>query len=430
MLDRKYIVENVETVEQNCQKRGVSVDVRRFAELEQQRREKQTQVELLNRQANAISKSIGKAPDADQREARKEEGRQKREEKDRVQAEIDRLEAEIDQLQRNIPNLSHPDAPVGDEKASAELARGPTALPDFDFPARDHVELGELLDLIDFESGSKVAGHGFYYLKNDAVLLELALQQFALGKLIGEGFTPIITPDLARTEILQGIGFIPRGPETQIYSIENSDLNLIATAEITLGGMYADTVFDSQQLPLRLCGVSHCYRTEAGAAGRASRGLYRVHQFTKIEMFAFTLPDQSEAMLEDFRRLECELFDQLEIPYRVIDTPTGDLGGPAYRKYDLEAWMPGRGEGGEFGEVTSTSNCTDYQARRLGIRYKIKGQKGTHFAHTLNGTAIAISRGLIALLENHQQSDGSIRVPKPLQSLIGKDVIRPVSPVR
>jgi seryl-tRNA synthetase len=406
------------------------VDVRRFAELEQQRREKQTQVEQLNRQANEISKSIGKAQDADQREARKEEGRQKREEKDRVQAEIDQLETEIDQLQRNIPNLSHPDAPVGDEKASAELARGRTALPAFDFPARDHVELGELLDLIDFESGSKVAGHGFYYLKNDAVLLELALQQFALGKLIGEDFTPIITPDLARTEILQGIGFIPRGPETQIYSIENSDLNLIATAEITLGGMYADTVFDSQQLPLKLCGVSHCYRTEAGAAGRASRGLYRVHQFTKVEMFAFTLPDQSEAMLEDFRQLECELFDQLEIPYRVIDTPTGDLGGPAYRKYDLEAWMPGRGESGEFGEVTSTSNCTDYQARRLGCRYKIKGQKGTHFAHTLNGTAIAISRGLIALLENHQQSDGSIRLPKPLQSLIGKDVIRPVSPVR
>jgi seryl-tRNA synthetase len=155
-----------------------------------------------------------------------------------------------------------------------------------------------------------------------------------------------------------------------------------------------------------------------------------VHQFTKVEMFAFTLPDQSEAMLEEFRRLECELFDELGIPYRVIDTPTGDLGGPAYRKYDLEAWMPGRGEGGEFGEVTSTSNCTDYQARRLGIRYKIKGQKGTHFVHTLNGTAIAISRGLIALLENHQQSDGSIRVPKPLQSLIGKDVIRPVSRVR
>ncbi len=427
MLDRKYILENVEEVERNCRDRGVVVDLQRFVQLEQQRRGKQAEVEQLNRQANEISKSIGKAQDAAQREARKEAGRQKREEKERVQAEIDRRETEIDQLQRKIPNLSHPDAPVGDEKACVELVRGRTPLPQFDFPPRDHVELGGLLDLIDFESGSKVAGHGFYYLKNDAVLLELALQQYALAKLVGEGFAPIITPDLARTEILQGIGFIPRGPETQIYSIENSDLNLIATAEITLGGMYADTIFDSQQLPLRLCGVSHCYRTEAGAAGRASRGLYRVHQFTKVEMFAFTLPDQSEPMLEEFRRLECELFDQLEIPYRVIDTPTGDLGGPAYRKYDLEAWMPGRGDGGEFGEVTSTSNCTDYQARRLGIRYKTKGQRGTDFVHTLNGTAIAISRALIAVLENHQQADGSIRVPPPLQSLIGKDVIRPVA---
>ncbi len=430
MLDRKYIVDHVELVEQNCRDRGVKVDVRQFVQLEQQRRARQAEVEQLNRQANEISKSIGQAPDADQREARKEEGRRKREEKERVQAEIDRWEAEIDQLQRKIPNLSHPAAPVGDEQAAVELDRGRTPLPTFDFPPQDHVELGERLDLIDFESGSKVAGNGFYYLKNDAVLLELALQQFALSLLIREGFAPIITPDLARTEILQGIGFIPRGPETQIYSVENSDLNLIATAEITLGGMYADTVFEAEQLPLRLCGVSHCYRTEAGAAGRASRGLYRVHQFTKVEMFAFTLPDQSEAMLEDFRRLECELFDQLEIPYRVIDTPTGDLGGPAYRKYDLEAWMPGRGEGGEFGEVTSTSNCTDYQARRLGIRYKIKGQRGTHFVHTLNGTAVAISRALVAILENHQQPDGSVRLPPPLQSLLGKDRIAPPPPGR
>jgi seryl-tRNA synthetase len=233
----------------------------------------------------------------------------------------------------------------------------------------------------------------------------------------------VITPDLAHSSILQGIGFIPRGPETQIYSVENTELNLIATAEITLGGMLADQVVDAEQLPMKMVGVSHCFRTEAGAAGRASKGLYRVHQFTKIEMFAFTLPEQSSAVHEELRQLECDLFDGLEIPFRVVDTATGDLGGPAYRKYDLEAWMPGRGESGEWGEVTSTSNCTDYQARRLNIRYRVKGQKGTHLVHTLNGTAIAISRALIAVMENHQRADGSIAVPKVLQPWVGKTVI-------
>ena len=175
---------------------------------------------------------------------------------------------------------------------------------------------------------------------------------------------------------------------------------------------------------MKLVGISHCFRTEAGAAGRASRGLYRVHQFTKVEMFAFTLPDQSSAVHEELRGIECEIFDALEIPFRVVDTATGDLGGPAYRKYDLEAWMPGRGDGGQWGEVTSTSNCTDYQARRLNIRYRTKGEKGTHFAHTLNGTAVAISRALIALMENHQLSDGSIKIPKALIPWVGKERIQ------
>ena len=201
------------------------------------------------------------------------------------------------------------------------------------------------------------------------------MQRYAVELLMREGFTPTITPDLARNEILQGIGFIPRGPETQIYSIADSDLSLVATAEITLGGLLSDTVLDEDRLPLKFCGISHCYRTEAGAHGRATRGLYRVHQFTKIEMFAFTLPDESDAMLDYLCELECRIFDGLGIPYRVVDTATGDLGGPAYRKFDLEAWMPGRGEAGEFGEVTSTSNCTDYQSRRLGIRYRKGGKR-------------------------------------------------------
>ncbi len=206
----------------------------------------------------------------------------------------------------------------------------------------------------------------------------------------------------------------------------DSDLSLVATAEITLGGLLADQILEAEQLPLRYCGISHCYRTEAGAHGRQTRGLYRVHQFTKVEMFAFTLPEQSDAMLDSFCQLECKIFDGLGIPYRVVDTAVGDLGGPAYRKFDLEAWMPGRGEAGEYGEVTSTSNCTDYQARRLGIRYRVKGEKGTQFVHTLNGTAIAISRAMIAILENHQQADGSIAVPPALRSLMGKDRIVPL----
>ncbi len=187
--------------------------------------------------------------------------------------------------------------------------------------------------------------------------------------------------------------------------------------------MLSGQTLEAEELPIKMVGISHCFRTEAGAAGRASKGLYRVHQFTKIEMFAFTLPDQSDQVHEELRQIECDLFDELGIPYRVVDTATGDLGGPAYRKYDLEAWMPGRGQGGEWGEVTSTSNCTDYQARRLNIRYKSKGEKGTNFVHTLNGTAIAISRALIAIMENYQEADGSIRVPVALQPWVGKSVI-------
>jgi len=424
MLDRKFIVDNAALVKENCSRRGSKADVDRFVALEAQRRQKQTTVEDLNRQANEVSKSIGKAADAAEREARKAQGRELREQKDAAQAEVDALAAEMDTIQRAIPNITHPQAPVGaDDQANLEVRRGQTPIPKFDFKPLDHVTLGEKLNLMDFEAGAKVAGHGFYFLKNEAVLLELALQRFAVGLLMEEGFTPTITPDLARNEVLQGTGYIPRGPETQIYSIADSDLSLVATAEITLGGMLADEVLDEERLPIKVCGISHCYRTEAGAHGRATRGLYRVHQFTKVEMFAFTRPEESDAMLEYFCGLECQLFDKLGIAYRVVDTATGDLGGPAYRKYDLEAWMPGRGESGEFGEVTSTSNCTDYQARRLGIRFRRKAEKGTQFVHTLNGTAVAISRAMIAVLENYQQADGSILVPEVLRAWVGKDRI-------
>ncbi len=426
MLDRKYIVENAEAVRQNCIARGARVDVDRLVSLEQLRKVKLNEAQELNRQANEVSKQIGGAKSNEEREQLKEQGRLLREQKDAAQAEHDRLDAEVTEIQVHIPNRTHPAAPIGaDDTANTEVSRGKTPVPTFDFKPKDHLELGKHLDLIDFESGARVAGAGFYFLRNEAVLLDLALQQFAVQQLMARGFVPISTPDVANTQILHGIGFMPRGPETQIYSIENTELNLVATAEITLGGMYADQTVEAEQLPLKFVGISHCFRTEAGAAGRASKGLYRVHQFTKIEMFAFTLPDQSDAIHEELRQVECDLFDALEVPFRVVDTATGDLGGPAYRKYDLEAWMPGRGDGGEWGEVTSTSNCTDYQARRLNIRYKLKGEKGTHLVHTLNGTAYAISRALIAILENHQQADGTVRVPKVLQPWVGKELIGP-----
>jgi len=424
MLDRKFIVDNVDLVKKNCALRGAKADIDRFLALESQRREKQTEVEQLNRQANEVSKSIGQAKDPAEREERKNKGRELREQTTAAQAELDTLSAEIDAIQRTIPNLSHPQAPTGaDDQSNLELRKGKTPLPTFDFKPLDHVALGENLKLFDFAGGAKVAGHGFYFLLNDAVLLELALQRYALDLLINEKFTPTITPDLAFNSILQGTGYIPRGPETQIYSVADSELSLVATAEITLGGLLSDQIIESERLPLKYCGISHCYRTEAGAHGRQTRGLYRVHQFTKVEMFAFTLPEQSDAMLDYFCELEGRIFDGLGIPYRVVDTATGDLGGPAYRKFDLEAWMPGRGDAGEYGEVTSTSNCTDYQARRLGIRYRVKNEKGTQFLHTLNGTAVAISRAIIAILENYQQADGSVVVPPALRPFMGKDRI-------
>jgi seryl-tRNA synthetase len=427
MLDRKFILENTQAIKVNCRNRHVTADVDGFAALETKRKSLQQELEHLQTEANTVSKSIGLAKSPEERETKKEEGRLLREKTAGIRIKLDAIEVEADQIQRSIPNMAHPDAPIGaDDASNLRRSLGKTPIPTYDFKPLDHVVLGEKLDLIDFEAGARVAGAGFYFLKNEAVLLELALQRYAVEVLQKAGFTLTTTPDLARNDVLQGTGYIPRGPETQIYSIDGTDLSLVATAEIPLGGLLAGQTVDAERLPLRFCGISHCFRTEAGAAGRASRGLYRVHQFTKVEMFAFTLPEQSEAMHNEMLALECQIFDGLKIPYQVVDTATGDLGGPAYRKFDLEAWMPGRGESGEYGEVTSTSNCTDYQARRLNARYKIKGEKGTKFLHTLNGTAIAISRALVAIFELYQQKDGSILIPEALRSFAGKEVIASV----
>jgi seryl-tRNA synthetase len=427
MLDLKYVVTNAEAVKQNCRNRNAPPDVLeevdRVVALESERKELMHEVEEVRRRQNEVAQSTGRERDAGKRAALIEEGKRLKSDVAEREERLRRLEAELTQRLKRIPNLTHPDAPIGlTEDDSRELRKVGTPRA-FDFKPKDHVVLGKELDLIDFETGGKVSGTGFYFLKNDAVLLDLALQQFAIRKLIAAGFTPLITPDLARNSVLEGIGFTPRGVETQVYSVEDTDLSLVGTAEITLGGMHADELLDEAALPVRYVGLSHCFRTEAGAAGRASRGLYRVHQFTKVEMFAFSTPEDSGAIHAQMLAIEEDIFQSLGIPYRVLDICSGDLGGPAYRKYDLEAWMPGRGEHGEYGEVTSTSDCTDYQSRRLNIRYRPAGQKGTRFVHTLNGTAIALSRALIAIIENGQRSDGQIDVPEVLKPFVGKDVI-------
>ena len=421
MLDLKLIRSQPEEIAENCRKRNVLVDIEKLFELDEQVRQITTEVDSVRQRRNEISKEMkGKIP-SDERQPLIEESKNLRNEESEKESFLHELVEQRLNLLKQVPNLTHPDSPEGLTDEDNMPIREVGTIRKFDFEPKDHIELMEALDLIDFDGGAKVSGQKFYYLKNQAVFLELALAQYALGLLQKEGFTVHMTPDLARSQILDGIGFSPRGEETQIYSLEDSDLCLIATAEITLGGLLADQVLKADQLPILYAGFSHCYRTEAGAAGRESRGLYRVHQFSKIEMFAFTHPEKSEEMHEKMREIEEQIYQDLEIPYQLVNICTGDLGGPAYRKYDLEAWMPGRGK---WGEVTSTSNCTDYQSRRMNIRYKDADTGKNQFVHMLNGTAIAVSRTLIALIENGQQKDGSIKLPRCLNL---PDIPAPIS---
>ncbi len=423
MLDLKYIRENAEAVQENCKNRGVEVDVGLVVEFADRRSKLITELNELKQQANAMAKSVGKERDEEARAKLIEESRGMKDAVPVKEAELHEVEERLRDEQLKIPNMTHPDSPIGrDDSENVEIRRWGD-IPEFSFEVRDHVQLGESLGIIDFDAGAKVAGSKFYFLRGDAVLLELGLIRYAMDILIQHGYEPTITPDVARDEALVGTGFIPRGPETQIYSVENSDLSLVATAEIPLAGQLTDEIVAADDLPLRYAGLSHCFRTEAGSHGRASRGLYRVHQFTKVEMFAFATPENSEAVHNEMVEIEEKVFQGLELPYRVVDICTGDLGGAAYRKYDLEAWMPGRND---FGEVTSTSNTTDYQARRLKIRYRKDGGR-PQLLHTLNGTALAISRALIALLEVHQQEDGSIQLPESLVPYVGKERIEPAA---
>ncbi len=424
MLDPRTLTERRDEIVESCRKRGVAVDVDAAAGAQARVAEIQTELNELNRRRNEHQAAGKRKLEPDERSAHNAEGRRIKEEATRAEERLARARAELEAALAAIPNLVHPDSPVGGEEDAREVRRWgePRA---FDFAPDDHLEIGQRLDLFDFDAGTRVTGPKFYFLKNEAVLLELALQRFAIEVLLEEGFRPHVTPDLARRAVVDALAFSPRGSETQIYSVADTDLDLIGTAEITLGGIHAEAILEEDDLPIKLGGISHCFRTEAGAAGRESKGLYRVHQFTKVEMFAITRPEDSEAVHEELVAVEERIFQALELPYRVVDIASGDLGAPAYRKYDIEVWLPGRGEDGDWGEVTSASNCTDFQARRLRTRFRRKGTKRNEPVHTLNGTAVAVSRAILALLENHQQSDGSIRVPEALQPYLGRERIGP-----
>lgn len=418
MLDIKYIRENAELVKQNCINRRAKVDIDELLHLDEERRELLRQVDDLRAERNKGSK--GKPAPEDIQKMR-EVGEQIKE----LEGRLEGTEVTYTELLMKVPNLTHPNSPIGGEEDFVVVYKNKEPEP-FSFEPKDHETLMTEHDMIDFERGAKVSGSKFYFCKNDLVRLNQALIQYAFDTITPHGFTLLETPDMAKNSILISTGYNPRGEETQIYSIENTDLSLIGTAEITVGGYHADEVLDLSNGPKKYVALSHCFRTEAGAYGRTSKGLYRIHQFTKVEMFVFCKPEESEKLLEELLEIEKEICSGIGFPYQVIDIASGDLGGPAYRKYDVEAWMTMKGDGkkqGQYGEVTSASNCTDYQSRRLNIRYK-KDDGSLEFVHTLNGTGIATSRLPIAIIENFQEEDGSIAVPDVLQKYMGKNVIQ------
>lgn len=423
MLDYKFIKDNLDAVKENIKNRNMTADADKVVELYDKRTTLVTKQQDLQQQRNENAKAMKQKLDDEKRQELIQAGKKIKEDIAEVEKELSQIEIDLDTAARQIPNMIHPDAPIGKlDTENLEIKKVGTPRK-FDFEPKDHVQLAEELDLLDFDRGTKVSGPKFYYLKNEAVFLEQALIQYALNILRKHGFEIFITPDIAREEILKGIGFNPRGNESNVYSIEGEGTCLVATAEITLGGYHSGEILDKAKLPLMYGGLSHCFRREAGAAGQFSKGLYRVHQFDKVEMFVYSTPEQSDELHHKLREIEEEIFTGLGLPFHVVDTCSGDLGAPAYRKWDLEAWMPGR-NGGEYGEVTSTSNCTDYQARRLNIKYKDDDGKNK-YVHTLNGTAIAVGRAMLAILENYQNEDGSVTIPPALVPLCGFDKIEP-----
>ncbi len=423
MLDINFIKENAKYMKDVVKKRNVKCDIDELLEVYQEYKKLNFEIENLNHSINLNTRQMPMFTEPAEREKYIQKGRDLKIRLKDASAKFEVVKAKYDALMLTVPNTMAEDTPIGeDDSGNIEVYKygEPTK---FDFQPKHHIELGKALDLIDMERASKVAGPKFYYLKNELVVLQMALENFVIRKLTNRGFTPILTPDVAKTNILLGSGFNPRGEESNIYKLEDLDLNLIATAEITIGGFHAGEHFDYTELPKKYVGISHCFRREAGAPGKLDSGLYRVHQFTKVEMYQFTTIEQGEDALQELLGIEKEIFEDLKIPYHVVRICSGDMGAPGYKKYDIEAWMPCRGENGAYGEVTSVGNFRTFQSRRLNITYTTQEGK-KEFVNTLNGTAIALTRVLLAIMENYQQADGSIKIPEVLREFTGFDFIK------
>jgi seryl-tRNA synthetase len=422
MLDLKLIRSEPERVKTALARRGAAEQVDELLTLDARRRQLLPEVESAQAERKTLSKQIGEAKqaggDAADLMATVQGLKQKIES---GKEELERVEADLNRLVVSLPNLPDPDAPDGMTEEDAVVLREVGARTAFDFEPRDHLEIGTELGLIDMEAGARLSGSRFAYLKGDLVMLELALVRFAIELARGEGHEPVVPPVLVREEALEGTGFLP-GDRDQIYEIPKDDLFLTGTSEVALASLHADEILAADVLPLRYCGFSTCFRREAGAAGRDTRGIFRVHQFDKVEMFSFVEPAESAAEHERLLAIEERILGELEIPYRVVSVAVGDLGAPAAKKYDCEAWIPSQER---YRELTSCSNTTDYQARRLGCRYRPADGESPEAVHTLNGTAVAVGRTMIALIENRQERDGGFTLPKTLHKYGAPERIAP-----
>ena len=418
MIDINLIRENPDAVRAALVRRGVEPGVDEIVDRDRRRRALQTQMD----EARARQKQeSGRVRDlsGDERQKLLDELKRLADEIKTMAAEEEALAGRLKTLLLGTPNLPHETVPAGAGDESNVEVRTHGMPPAFDFPVRDHLEIGQALGIIDAERAAKVSGARFAYLLGRAAVLELALVRFVVDRLTEHGFMPVVPPVLVRREAMEGTGFLPTD-EAQIYRLADDDLYLVGTSEVSIAAMHSDEFLDMEALPLRYAGISTCFRREAGTYGKDTRGIFRVHQFDKVEMFSFSSPDQSWDEHEFLLAREEEIFQALEVPYRVVNVCAGELGASAAKKYDLEAWLPGQAA---YREVTSCSNCTDYQARRLGCR--IRTGSGTRFVHTLNGTAIAVGRAIIAILENHQQADGSVAIPDALRRYTGFDRLTP-----
>lgn len=411
MLDLKTIREQPDEIRTALSRRGITYPIDDVLALDAKRRAAQTTLDQIRREQKDASSAVGKAA-PDERPALLEKAKALSEQVKSLEQEERGFADELRTLLLGIPNIPHASVPDGGEDDAVEVSAWGSQ-PSFAFEPRDHLDIGESLDVIDVTRGARTSGSRFAYLKGQAAILELALVRFAIDRLQAHGFTPVIPPVLVRREAMEGTGFLP-ADEAQIYRLADDDLYLVGTSEVPLASLHMEETLDAAALPLRYCGFSSCFRREAGTYGKDTRGIFRVHQFDKVEMFSFTTPQQSWDEHEKIRAIEEELLQALEIPYRVMNIAAGDLGQPAAKKYDVEAWMPGQNA---YREVTSCSNCTDYQARRLQCRTKVDGAAVP--VHTLNGTAVAVGRTIIALLENHQQADGTVTIPPALVPYTG-----------